>query len=316
MVQTILCLLIGASNASAHVEYGDPIVYQNITLVPIHSDETGPFQRYTLLEKGLAAKTLEVRELNGQTSEAQVSEVEVRNKGTLPVFLLGGEMILGGKQDRIIQSDTVVPNDSKWQKVAVFCVEQGRWDGREMKFQGGAAVAHLKLQEAAMSGSQQNVWSEVARTNMQHGTTSDTQTYRRTIQNEKLRGRISGYRTELAKLLPSKPMIGVIFAINGDIQVADLFENPDLFSDLSDKLLSSYILEALEHQVDRNAPKLAKTKAAKFVDDAQSSNSVSSKKSGRATNYKKDTEDALGNETFDDATGKKVRSTYINKKKK
>ena len=34
--------------------------------------------------------------------------MEVRNGGKHPVYLLGGEMILGGKQDRIIQHDTVI----------------------------------------------------------------------------------------------------------------------------------------------------------------------------------------------------------------
>jgi hypothetical protein len=317
--QTLLAtlpLLLGASTAPPHIEYGDPVHYQNITLVPVHAEEAGPLVRYTLLERGLKDKTLAVRELAGSSAEAEVSEVEVKNSGKLAVFLLGGEMILGGKQDRIIQSDTVVPNDGKWQKVAVFCVEQGRWDGREMKFNGGSAVAHLKLQEAAMRGSQQEVWSEVARSNAQHGTTSDTQTYRRTIQNAKIRSRIAGYRSDLAKQLPSRPMSGVIFAINGEIQVADLFENSALFGDLSEKLLSAYILSALEQQIDPSAPKLEKGKAAKFLDDARDAPSVESKKSGRATNYKKDTADAYGSDTVDSATGKSVRSTYINKKKK
>jgi hypothetical protein len=141
MVHAVLSLLLlGSLQGMQAVEYGDPVTYQNITLVPVHTKSTGPFQRYTLLESGLGEETFEVRELSGQADEAQVSEVEVKNKGKHPVFLLGGEMILGGKQDRIIQADTVVPNDDKWQKVAVFCVEQGRWDGRNMKFTGAGST--------------------------------------------------------------------------------------------------------------------------------------------------------------------------------
>src|SRR5688572_27036639 len=86
-ILSTLGLLLGASKAPAHIEYGDPIVYQNITLVPVHTSETGPFQRYALLEHGLREKSLEVRELAGQASEAQVSQVEVKNSGKLAVFL-------------------------------------------------------------------------------------------------------------------------------------------------------------------------------------------------------------------------------------
>jgi hypothetical protein len=309
-------LIAGPESTPYRTEYGDPVVFQNITIVPIHTDDPGPFQEYTLLEEGLAKRTLEVRELAGQSSEAQVSEVEVKNRGALAVFLLGGEMILGGKQDRIIQTDTVVPNDGKWKKVAVFCVEQNRWQGREMKFSGAGAIAHLKLREAAMTGQQGEVWKEVARKNATHGTSSETETYRRTIQNADLRKKIAGYRTSLEALLPAKPIAGAIFAINGEIQVADVFDNPKLFGSLKEKLLSAYILEALEHQIDADAPKLEKGKAKKFLDDAQAAPSSKPRKSIRATSYEKENDDAKGVETVDDATGKRVRSTYINKKKK
>lgn len=233
--------------------YGDPVVYRNITLIPVMGAPTGAARTYTLLEPGLAAKTLAVRELAGDADSASVNAVEVRNRGPHPVFLLGGEMILGGKQDRILQVDTIVPADARWHRVAVFCVEQGRWEGQRMEFNGSGAVAHLKLQQAAMSGDQGRVWAEVAKSNAAHGTTSETQTYRRTIQNAEVRRKSAHYRRELERLLPSAPVAGVVFAVNGEVQVADLFGDAALFGQLQEKLLSAYILEALEHDVDPDA---------------------------------------------------------------
>lgn len=300
---------------TADLEYGDPIHFRNITLVPIHANAAGPFARYTLLEAGLAARTFQVRERAGQSSEAQVASVEVKNQGQAPVFLLSGEMILGGKQDRIIQSDAVIPADGKWHELAVFCVEQGRWQGQKMEFEGGGAVAHLKLQEAAMSGQQDKVWAEVARKNREHGTSSDTQTYRRTIQNPKVRGQIAHYRRALEQLLPSAPSTGYIFAINGQIQVADVFNNPLLFADLREKLLSSYILEALEHQVDAKAKPLPKAAAAKFVGDSRAAPASKSTVNGKARSVQKEDATHLGSETYDQDNGESIRSSYINKAK-
>lgn len=95
----------------------------------------------------------------------------------------------------------------------VFCVEQNRWAGRNLKFRSGSALAHASLRRAAMSGSQGNVWAEVARKNIKHGTQSRTQTYRRTIQNRKLRAKIKPYRQKLAALIPkNKKLAGLIFA--------------------------------------------------------------------------------------------------------
>lgn len=313
---TALAPPASAGNEDAKpLDYGDPISFHNITLIPVMSAETGPFQRYTLLETGLAKKTLHIRELNGQSDEATVAEVEVKNAGEQPVFLLGGEMILGGKQDRIIQADTVVPKDGKWHKVAVFCVEQGRWNGQKMQFAASGAVAHLRLQEAAMTGRQDRVWAEVARKNAEQGTSNETETYRRTIQNAKVRRQIASHRSELEKLLPSRPISGMIFAVNGEIQVADLMGNPPLFADLKEKLLSAYILEALEHQVDPKAPKLGKKAGKAFMDEAMAAPEVNSKASLGTRGVQKENAESVSNETTDLETDKKVRSTYIKKKR-
>lgn len=321
----VLCSLVGSASAWAgqdspaappRLDYGDPITYRNITLIPVMSDGGGPFQRYTLLEQGLAKKSFRIRERAGESAQAAVEEVEVKNSGEDPVFLLGGEMILGGQQDRIISADTVVPNDKRWHRVKVFCVEQGRWSGKKMFFEGGGAVAHLKLQEAAMSGRQDQVWAEVARKNAEHGTTNETQTYRRTIQNAAVRKKIATYRGELDKLLPSRPISGMIFAINGEIQVADLLDNPLLFGSLREKLLSAYILEAIEHQVDPNARRIDKKIGKSFVDDAEAAPSSEGIGGLGTRGVKKESKDTIGNETWDLQTGKTVRRTYINKKKK
>lgn len=304
---------IRAKKASELV-YGEPIRFHNLSLVPVGTTNTGPFQKYTLLEQGLRAKTVAVRELNGRSGDAQVSAVEVRNAGRHPIYLLGGEMILGGKQDRIVSQDTVVPPNKKWTNVAVFCVEQGRWTGQNMRFRSGSALAHVALRRAAMSGDQSKVWAEVARKNLKHGTQSSSGTYRRTIQNAKVRAKIAPYRRKIAGLMPKNiKLAGVVFAINGRIRVADLFGNPVLFKDLQDKLLSAYVLEALGEQVDRRARPVSKAAAKAWLGKARKAKKVRYKKQGRSVNFKKETPNSIGNETMDQGTGKTVRETYISK---
>ena len=292
--------------------FGKPIHYQNLSIVPVGTTRKGPFKRYTLMEVGLRDKTLEVRELKGNSGEARVSAVEVRNSGNQPVYLLGGEMILGGKQDRIIQQDTVVSNSRKWNKVSVFCVEQGRWRGQNMKFSAGRAVAHLKLQKAVMKGGQSDVWAEVARKNLERGTQNSTSTYRRTIQNNKVRRKIAPYRKKLTSMLPADiKLAGVVFAINGKIQVADLFGNPLLFGQLKNKLMTAYILEALGHQVVPNAPAVSVRGARHFLRRASKAKKVriQGKASGRAINYKRKGKGFVGTEAYDPATGETLRQS-------
>ncbi len=306
-----------AGAAKNEAVFGDPIQYKNLTLIPVGTTKAGPFQKYTLLEAGLEAKSLQVRELAGSSRDAQVEAVEVRNTGNYPAYLLGGEMILGGKQDRIIQHDAVLPNNRKWTRVSVFCVEHGRWQGQNMKFAAGKAMAHAALREAALSGSQSKVWDAVAAKNKQQGSESSTGTYRRTIQNEKVRKQIAPYRDEIVKLLPKEmKMAGMVFAINGKIRVADLFNNPVLFGDVRDKLLSAYLLEALGQKVERNAPPLSAKAAKGFFDEVRKGKGMKMKgASGRSVNYKKDLPNAIGADTVDAETGQTVRESYIGKQK-
>jgi hypothetical protein len=303
------------AQAKAELVFSAPIHYQNISLVPILTSAQGPFQKFTLLEAGLESKNLEVRELKGHSGEAQVNAVEVKNSGNYPAYLLGGEMILGGKQDRIIESDTIVPNNQKWTRVSVFCVEQGRWHGQNMKFGAARALAHIALRQAALSGDQSKVWAEVAAKNRQQGTENATGTYRRTIQNTSVRKKITPYRTEITKMLPAdKQLAGLIFAINGKIRVADIFGNPVLFTDVRDKLLSAYILEALGQQVDPNAPVISRHAAKGFIDYSRKSGKIKrATSSGASINYKVDNPDIVGDETLDKASGQSVRESYIKK---
>ncbi|MSP63600.1 MAG: hypothetical protein EXR72_25295 [Myxococcales bacterium] len=293
--------------------FGAPVKYQNLTLVPVATTRKGPFQRYTLLEQGIAKKTLAVRELRGTSGQAQVSAVEVRNSGADPVYLLGGEMILGGQQDRIIERDTVVPPSGGWEKVSVFCVEQGRWRGQNMDFAPGEALAHVGLRQAALSGDQSQVWAEVARKNLQHGTQSQSGTYRRTIQKPELRAQIAPYRARIVEQMAAgQETAGLVFAINGQIRVADLFGNPELFSDLRDKLLSAYVLEALGQKVMKDAAPLS-TVAAKefFLESRKAKKQLMQSSGGRSVNYKAESPIMIGSETLDPAVGEKVRETYI-----
>ena len=128
----------------------------------------------------------------------------------------------------------------------------------------------------------------MSRKNHAHGTENATQTYRRTIQNRQVRKRIAKFRNEIYSRLPQdSQMAGFVFAVNGKIRVADLFGNPVLFSDLREKLVSSYILEALEHEVDKAAPNVSVGAAKGFMQNGRGAKRGGQKKSGDATNYSK-----------------------------
>jgi hypothetical protein len=98
----------------------------------------------------------------------QVNTLVLVNHSKRPLLLLAGEIVSGGKQDRIIAKDRIVPADADPIDLSVFCIEPGRWTGATDSFGAAASAAaksimvQPKVREQAMAAQdQQKVWDSV-----------------------------------------------------------------------------------------------------------------------------------------------------------
>ncbi|MBI5542363.1 MAG: hypothetical protein HY901_00625 [Deltaproteobacteria bacterium] len=250
LISAVMLLAAGAAQAQGFaaddLDVGEPVLTHNLAVVPLFTRKAAPYDEYVVLEEAQKQKSVRISETQG----GQVDRLVVRNNDTdqRPLYLLGGEVVLGGKQDRMVVSDTVVEPKAT-QRVEVRCVEQGRWAGADLTFHSSEAVAHPDLRKAAMFKGQGDVWNEVARKSAASNVSSTTGTYRRVLQDESVRRRIKGYLDELqAKIPRSEKLIGLAVAINGELELVDVFDSPKLYAKLERKLLTSYVLAALERQ--------------------------------------------------------------------
>ena len=93
---------------------------------------------------------------------AQVNELVLVNRGKRPLLLLAGEVVSGGKQDRIIGKDRIVPVGAEPLPLDVFCVEHGRWTGGSDRFAAAKTIVKPSVrEEAAFNQDQQKVWAAV-----------------------------------------------------------------------------------------------------------------------------------------------------------
>ena len=85
------------------------------------------------------------------------------NNSKRPLLLLAGEIVTGGKPDRVIGKDRIVPAESDPIDLGVFCVEPGRWVARSDKFGTTIGLAQPSVRAKAMvDKDQQKVWDQVA----------------------------------------------------------------------------------------------------------------------------------------------------------
>jgi ARG and Rhodanese-Phosphatase-superfamily-associated Protein domain len=154
---------------------GEPVTYQNLTVFPVISSQSVDTTDFETLDQALSSGDAIVSEQGGYmrrtrdgepvpvyTGGSAVNQLVLVNRGKRPLLLLAGEVVSGGKQDRIIGKDRIVPIGSAPLPLDVFCVEHGRWTGASMNFTAAETMVHPTVRvQAAVKQDQSQVWAAV-----------------------------------------------------------------------------------------------------------------------------------------------------------
>jgi hypothetical protein len=213
----------------------------------------------TLLEDSLEAGSFRLEELGEGGS---VPELRVINGGSTAVLVLEGDELVGGKQNRVVNSSVLIAADSEL-ILPVSCVERGRWSRRSRTVSSGCATPHLSLRHLKSRSvhdslkrgrghrsDQGAVWEEVDRLSNVYDSPSPTDA----LQDARagLSERLAAF-DDLLKRLQGNAR-GVVVAI-GDRPVAlEILAGPRSFAKALPKLLAGYALEALEHRGNGERP--------------------------------------------------------------
>ena len=93
---------------------------------------------------------------------AQVNQLVLINRGKRPLLLLAGEVVSGGKQDRIIAKDRIIPIGAKPLPLDVFCVEHSRWTSGDAKiFRSANDGSSHRARKGRVDQDQSQVWAAV-----------------------------------------------------------------------------------------------------------------------------------------------------------
>jgi len=289
-----LCWLVLSALASAEGDKGDakpkddpaaytisgPFTHDNLTIFLLHGKDTLSGKPLLTLQEALEQKKAVVHET------AQVNELTVENVSSdVEIYIQPGDIVKGGRQDRLIVFDMIVPPKSGKMPVASFCVEAGRWAKRggeaEAQFGSAGNVGNSKdLKVAAQSGmrSQDQVWAKVREAQQKLGRNvgqavenkESPTSLQLTLEDKKLLEEVDKYVKEMAKAVEGKKdVIGYAVAINGQVEAADVFGSNALFLKLWPKLINGSATEALaERQKGKkfDAPTAEAVKA--FLADA------------------------------------------------
>ncbi len=276
--------------ASTPTEYriSGPYTHENLSIYLIHGKGAG--KQYVTLKEAMESRKVIVYETKS------VNELAVENVSGEPVFINGGDIVKGGQQDRVLTNDFVLPPKSGKMPISAFCVEHGRWTRRgaeQVQTFGSSAemVATKDLKMAVrVDKSQPKVWEEVAKTQdrlefnarsmwaqTRHvpapiAASVSPSSLQLSLESPTVVAAVDGYLKSLSGVTAGKnDVIGFAFAVNGNLNSADVYSSSALFTALWPKLLKASAVEAIRlRQSDAGPPAASVAAIEKFLRNAES----------------------------------------------
>lgn len=267
----------------------EPITYENLTVFPVVSSSGYDTSAFLTLEEGLSRGEVTVREQGAETlirnrgngrpippgySGPSVNQLVLINHSKRPLLLLAGELVSGGKQDRIISKDRIVAPFGDPLPLDVFCVEHGRWSAGS-EFNAAKTIVHPSVREnAAINQKQADVWAAVTGGSNVSGrmaspsavpprvssadisetvtVEAQTQSYTKIYESRRVGSSVETVVEEMQRRfrretsgLKGERVVGVVVAYGGEVAWSDIFASSELFDAYWNKLLRSYAVEAV-----------------------------------------------------------------------
>lgn len=197
---------------------------------------------------GVSVATLEEARTRGdlfisERDQATVPALIVENRGKSPVLLLAGEILLGGKQHRVLSEDVLLPPGSGPRDISVYCVEQGRWTGQSKTFDADGSFAAPRLRAQVMRKAEQaSVWAEVDKYSHSVAAPSPTHSYRQVYEAPEVKEHLKDVMREIDR--PPAGSGGAAVFVSGALAGLDVFAAPDLFAREWPKLLRAHAVES------------------------------------------------------------------------
>jgi hypothetical protein len=319
-----LCLPAGAAGAGAGAvraeadspdgyRVSEPVVHGNLAIYFVHGTSR-PGRVPLTLQEALKRRVIEVRETGN------VNTLEIENNGDEEIFIQGGEIVKGGKQDRVLSMSMVVPPRSGAIPIGAFCVEHGRWSPRgaeeARRFSSAAASlpsrrAKLDLADStagsgAVGTAQQRIWDGVAKIqdklSSNLGASVKEPQSQSSLQLSLENGRLVREQDDyIAALEPrglsDNDIVGYVFAINGKVNSADIYPSNGLFKKLWPKLLRASVTEAIGEKSAAAEPAPQRADVAAFITSLNGRRTEEKNAGKAATIRKRESEAALFTET-------------------
>jgi ARG/rhodanese/phosphatase superfamily protein len=241
------------------VDYDSAMVYKNLKIIPIRARNNGNgelFNSHNMISLSDAIKSgIATITERGTASTENVHWLRINNNSDSSIYVGSGEVIGGGRQDRMVMRDTILPPSRKDQYVSVMCVEEDRWSDKEKPFvYSGYANTHLrKMLDSAKN--QVQIWREIDKQLERGHVNSKSLAYlsERELETNNKKKKVKDiflgddYLNFFLQKFKNTDtsIVGFVCVSGNKILGSDIFAGVNLFNQQLGPLLRGYIDEAL-----------------------------------------------------------------------
>lgn len=225
------------------------LTFENLRIYPIRANHKflevhRNVGDYKTLKEALGEQRINVAEVG----DGSVNELYIENTSSDTLIILAGEVVQGGKQDRMIAQDIILPPGIGKKRVDVFCVEQGRWSSQkgDMNFKSYVTISAPEVRKAGVvEKDQSKVWKKVAETTAKNDAHTSTGTLAALQHSEDYTRRLKSYSDHFSGLMNDADVIGMVAVSGNRVLGCDMFATHDIFVKHYSSLLNSYATEAI-----------------------------------------------------------------------
>lgn len=324
----LLFIIFGISIAveaqTANYRISAPHTYKNLTIFLLHGKDESKKGNIMTLQEAMERKLFVVYETSS------VNELEVENLSKeLDVFIQSGDIVKGGKQDRVLAISIIIPARSGRVRIEAFCVESGRWQkrGNEDSTQFNSSNDRIVTKELKMAAngarSQQEVWNEVSKAQARLSenvggsvaAADSKSSLQLSLENKQVVATVDEYVKKLAGITNGKSdVIGYAFAVNGKINSADVYVSNALFKKVWMKMLKASATEAVsESRGVRLADPVKAEAVRELIDDADKAKAKEQSVGSGARLVTREDKDNVMFEARDEKSKAVIHKSYIKK---
>ena len=229
--------MISDITSNPNIELLQPQVYENIAIIPLKTEKN--YIDILTLKKGLELGLVNVKECD----TSQFNTIIVKNNAITPLILIDGEEIIGGDQNRIVNSTILIDAGSKM-KIPVSCSEKNRWafksEFKQSEYMANYNTRRAKEYASRVSNSYQDViWSSIDCLEVENDYASPTSAMEESYKN------IKAAQNEIIKQFKIMDgQTGVLIMVDGEIKGFELFLNSGIYRDFHEKIIKSYLIDS------------------------------------------------------------------------